>query len=209
MSTSSSEGGAETVWFACPGGATRFGVLVLTVFLLVVLEGCGFRLRGAGGELEQVPPVFVRGEDPAALELRQFLRTGGVEVVDRISRARLVLDIEDAARERRVLSVGSRGRVQEYELVYRLQYRGEDREGRTVLDPQAVVETRDFSFDETDVVAKSNEEDFLFREMQRSAVMQIMRRLQVVDFSSISASPVPEQDAGTAQDAGTVEDAAR
>lgn len=158
--------------------------LLLLCLLLLLLEACGFRLRGSLGEFEDIPPLYVSGADPAAIELRQFLRTGGTEVVEDPAQARLILTVAGSERDRRVLSVGTRGRVQEYELIYRLTYFADDDQGQRVMDEQTVVQTRNFAFDEADVTAKSNEEEFLFRDMQRNAVMQIMRRMQVMDFGT-------------------------
>lgn len=191
--------------------ADRIVPLLFLLSLLLALEACGFRLRGSLGEFESIPPVYVQGGDPAALELRQFLRTGGTEVVDEPSRARLILTVADVTRDRRVLSVGTRGRVQEYELIYRLTYYAEDSRGLWVMDEQTVTQVRSFSFDETDVIAKSNEEDFLFRDMQRAAVMQIMRRMQVVDFDAGAGTPADGFEDGDAgdEDAGGVEGEAR
>ena len=182
-------------------------LLLLLCALMLTLEACGFRLRGSLGEFESIPPVYVQGGDPAAFELRQFLRTGGTEVVDDPARARVILTVAEVTRDRRVLSVGTRGRVQEYELIYRITYYAEDPEGRRVMDEQTLTQTRNFAFDEGDVIAKSNEEDFLFRDMQRNAVMQIMRRMQVVDFGAGADGPevpgIPADGAGPDGDAGT------
>jgi LPS-assembly lipoprotein len=152
---------------------------------LLALTACGFHLRGSQGEFAALPPVFVRGGDPAALELSQMLRTAGTTVAASTAEAELIVVIGDARRERRVLSVGTRGRVQEYQLIYQLDWHGENRAGRHVIAAQTISQSRNFSFDETDIIAKSNEEDFLFRDMQRNAVMQIMRRLQVSDLTGL------------------------
>jgi LPS-assembly lipoprotein len=165
---------------------------------LLLLAGCGFHLRGSQGEFASIPPVFVRGGDPAALELSQMLRMAGAEVAPAPAQASLIVAVVDVRRERRVQSVGTRGRVQEYQLIYQLDWHGEDRAGRRVIAPETISLSRSFSFDETDVIAKSNEEEFLFRDMQRNAVMQIMRRIQVSEFSAL-------EDAGE----GAVEDSPR
>lgn len=154
---------------------------------LLLLTACGFHLRGSQGEFASLPPVFVRGGDPAALELSQMLRMAGTEVATAPAQAELIVAIGDVRRERRVLSVGTRGRVQEYQLIYQLDWHGENRAGRQVLASRTISQSRSFSFDETDIIAKSNEEDFLFRDMQRNAVMQIMRRLQVADLTGLGA----------------------
>lgn len=159
------------------------GVIVL-LLVLVALEGCGFRLRGSLGEFESIPPVYVQGTDPAVIDLRQFLRSAGSEVVNAPAQAGLIVTIDDVVRSRRVLSVGARGRVEEYELVYQLRFHADDDEGERMIANEVVTLTRTFAFDETDVVAKSGEEEFLFREMQRNAVMQVMRRLQSLEFDA-------------------------
>ncbi len=170
---------------------TPAGVAGLCALLLVMvaLEGCGFRLRGSLGEFESMPPTHVRGQDPAVFDLRQFLRSGGTEIVDEPAAAGLIVTVADVARSRRVLAVGTRGRVQEYELVYQIRFHAEDRGGRRLLNDQVVTQTRNFDFDEADVIAKSNEEEFLFRDMQRNAVMQIMRLLQALDFDTDAEEP--------------------
>ena len=175
---------------------SRTGVRCMMLALaLAVLAGCGFHLRGSQGEFESIPPVFVRGGDPAALELRQMLRMAGSTVAETPAQAGLIVAVTDVRRERRVLSVGTRGRVQEYQLLYQLDWHGEDREGRQIVAAETISQSRSFSFDETDVIAKSNEEGFLFRDMQRNAVMQIMRRLQVVDFDELEAATEDAVDA--------------
>lgn len=175
---------------------SRKGRHCLLLALILLLAGCGFHLRGSQGEFESIPPVFVRGGDPAALELRQMLRMAGTVVAPTPAEADLVVAVTEVRRERRVLSVGTRGRVQEYELVYQLDWHGEDRGGREILAAQTISQSRSFSFDETDVIAKSNEEEFLFRDMQRNAVMQVMRRLQLADFDAAAAA-APEDAVGT------------
>lgn len=164
------------------------------LLLLLMLEGCGFRLRGSLGEFEAMPATQVRGNDPAVFDLRQYLRSGGTEIVEDPAQAELIVIIEDVTRSRRVLSVGTTGRVQEYELIYQIRFRAEDRRGDRLLDDQIITQTRNFEFDEIDVTSKSNEEDFLFRDMQRNAVMQIMRRVQSLDFAT---EATPDKDAAS------------
>ncbi len=158
--------------------------LCALLLCLVALEACGFRLRGSLGEFESMPPTHVLGQDPAVFDLRQFLRSGGTTVVEDPAQAGLLVTVADVTRSRRVLSVGTRGRVQEYELIYQIRFHAEDRDGRRFLEDRIVTQTRNFDFDEADVIAKSNEEEFLFRDMQRNAVMQILRLLQALDFDA-------------------------
>jgi len=158
----------------------------------VVLGSCGFHLRGSRGEFSSIPPIYVRGLDPAVIELRQFLRVSGTTVVSDAADARLIVAVLDARRNRRVLSVGTQGKVQEYELRYELPFSVDDNAGHQLLAEQVITQTRSYSFDETDVNAMSIEEDDLFRDMQRSAVMQIIRRLPAVGAELQNAPLAPE-----------------
>ena len=146
------------------------------------MAGCGFRLRGSLGEIESLPPVYVRGDatNPAVSELREALRTGGTTLASDPAQAEMIVTVSGVSRDRRVLSVGASGRVQEYELYYALHFRVENAAGEPVLADQTVSILRDFSFDETEVIAKGNEEEELFRNMRREAVVQVLRRLQTI-----------------------------
>lgn len=170
----------------------RLPVVCVLLLALLMLDGCGFRMRGALGEYENIPPVYVEGSDPAAVDLRQFLRSAGSDVVDDPARAGMIVAIEDVLRSRRVQSVGSTGHVQEYELIYKIRFYVNDRAGNRLLDNQVITRSQIFSFDETEVNAKSYEEDFLFRDMQRDAVVQIMRMLAVLEVEPPPAPPAAE-----------------
>jgi LPS-assembly lipoprotein len=172
--------------------------LCFLLFFLSLMGGCGLHLRGSRGEFKSIPPIYVAGQDPAVIPLRQFLRVGGTTVVDDRTQAQIVLTILDARRERRVLSVGTTGRVAEYELKYELPFYADDDRGRRLMDVQTVSQTRRFQFSETDVVAKANEEDYLFRDMQRSAVMDIVRRIPTIARKLQTAEPHPAEPAGGA-----------
>lgn len=166
---------------AGPSAGARLLVLLLVTFQFsLVLNGCGFRLRGSVGDIESLPPTHVRGDEasPVVNALREVLRSGGVSVVDDAAQAGMIVTVSGVSRDRRVLSVGTTGRVQEYELHYALRFRVDDGGGRPLLADQQVSLVRDFSFDETEVVAKSNEEEELFRGMRQEAVIQVLRRLQ-------------------------------
>lgn len=161
-------------------GARVFILLLATCYLSLMSTGCGFRLRGSLGEIESLPPTYVRGDGAgqALTALREALRTGGVTVVSDPARAEMIVTVTRESRDRRVLSVGTTGSVQEYELHYALHFRVDDSAGDPILTDQAVSVLRDFSFDETEVVAKTNEQEELFRSMRQEAVIQVLRRLQ-------------------------------
>jgi LPS-assembly lipoprotein len=165
----------------------------LLAALMLLAAGCGFHLRGSQGDFAALPPVLVKGDGAAATELRRALLSAETPVVDDAAQARLVVTIVDERRERRASAVGTTGRVQEYELNYTARFRVDDPAGTALASEQSVTVQRSYSFDGTDVNAKSNEEDGLYRDMVFDTVRQILIRLQAINASL--QQPVP---AGTA-----------
>lgn len=163
----------------CKGGT---GWLLLAA-LVLLMTGCGFHLRGSQGDFAALPPVLVRGDGAAATELKRALRGGETPVVEEVAQASLVVTIVDERRERRASAVGVTGRVQEYELNYVVRFRVDDPAGAALAPVQSIAVQRSYSFDGTDVNAKANEEDDLYRDMVYDAVRQILIRLQAIQAS--------------------------
>ena len=155
---------------------------LLLVASLIVLEGCGFRLRGStGGELA-LPPLYIQssGSNLFASALRQALGNTKTRVVDLRSAAALIVAVGAERLERRVLTVDANGRVQEYELYYAVSLAVNDASARPVLGEQTISQRRSFEFTGADVLAKEAEEQLLYQELRRSAVQSAMRRLQAL-----------------------------
>lgn len=153
---------------------------LFTLLLLLSLTSCGFHLRG----LVQLPPelteMTVQDARPAtdiAPDLQRGLENAGVQISQS---APVVLQLKAEQYGKRVLSVDSVGRAQEYGLSYTVRFllRTEGVATELWLAEQAVTQTRDLRFDATAVLGAENEETQLREEMRRDAVLQILRRLQ-------------------------------
>ncbi len=165
-------------------------LMAVFVCCLIVLEGCGFRLRGSvGGELA-LPPLYIQSSNsnPFVNELRQALANSQTRVVSERAAAALIIGVGAEQLARRVLTVDAAGRVQEYELHYAVSFAVNDSAARAVLGNQTITLRRSFEFTGEDVLAKEAEEELLYRGMRRAAVQRAMRRLQ-----TLAAPPsVPE-----------------
>lgn len=155
---------------------------LLLVCCLIVLEGCGFRLRGSIGGDVALPPLYIEssGNNPFVTELRQALGNSQTEVVAVRAAAALIVGVGAEQLDRRVLTVDTSGRVQEYELHYAVSFAVNDAAARSVLAAQTITQRRSFEFTGADVLAKEAEEAQLYRDMRRSAVQNAMRRLQTL-----------------------------
>ncbi|MBI5041956.1 MAG: hypothetical protein HZB57_12390 [Gammaproteobacteria bacterium] len=149
----------------------------------LLLTACGFHLRGDVKLDAQLSKVYIEGADPydaLVRELTRSLTTTGVAVVEDSKDATAVLHILKNSGSRRVLSVSSAGKVREYELYQTLEFKVRDTAGRELLAPQRLELTRAYLFDKEDVLAKSNEEEMLRRDMRRDLVRLVMLRLEAL-----------------------------
>jgi LPS-assembly lipoprotein len=145
--------------------------------LVLLLAGCGFRLRGTA----EVPfeTVFVPGATGGiALDLKRNIQAGTkARVVDEAKAADAVLEFTEESRLKEILSLTSAGRVREFQLRYRVGFRVHDGKGGEYVPPSTIQLTRDVTFNDAEILAKEAEEQLLFRDMQADMVQQIMRRL--------------------------------
>jgi LPS-assembly lipoprotein len=150
---------------------------VLAALLLLELAGCGFRLRGTA----ELPfqSLYVPGANTGiGLDLKRNIEAGtGAKVVDTPTAAEAVLVFTQEVREKEILSLTSTGRVREFTLRYRVGFRVHDGKGTDYVPPSVVQLTRDVTYNDAEILAKEQEEQLLFRDMQSDMVQQIMRRL--------------------------------
>ena len=159
---------------------------VLLVLTATALSACGWRLRGASNMELELPAVWLQYQSASAVlqrDLNKALQSSGVELTSSEAQAGLKLIVHSDSQGRRVLSVGSGGKVNEYELQYLLNFSIRDSED-TLLVKDAIEQQRDYTFDETQVLAKDEEERQLYDFMRRSAVQSLLRRLQNVATQS-------------------------
>jgi len=162
-------------------------VVKLTTAILIglLLAGCGFQLRGqADLQFERIY-VETDGFSLFAAELRRVIQSGkSVEVTDSADQAQVVLKVLGERREKKILALSASGSVEEYVLLYQVSYRVMNNKMQDLVAPNEIALQRIMTYDDTEVLAKESEEQFLFRDMQADAVQQMLRRLSVVPVTS-------------------------
>ncbi|OGT90885.1 MAG: hypothetical protein A2514_07055 [Gammaproteobacteria bacterium RIFOXYD12_FULL_61_37] len=162
--------------------AARF---VFTLALALFLSACeGFHLRGTAGDvsLEGINPLYITGlseTDEFYRILRDYLTHYGVSVTDRKEGAAKQLSIFDRQSEKKVHSVGGRGKVLEYELIEGFAYHlgssvpGQiEQEGANRLSVNRV-----YTNPETEVLGRANEETQIWRDMRQQLASRLIRML--------------------------------
>ncbi len=158
----------------------------LRIALLVVLTtsaGCGFYMRGSRTLDLEFESVYVasQGGDSLIGELRKQLGYGGVTVVTTAATADAIINVSNESVDRRVLSVDPRsGKVREFEIGYEVQIEVTGKNGKTLLAQETITFIRDYTFDESAVLGKYEEERILREELRRDAAGAVVRRLQAI-----------------------------
>ena len=154
---------------------------LLAVCALLMLNACGFHLRGTETSRVQLPPTYLAGAaGPLQREVRRYLSISDVPLVENQKDAQLVIDLIGEDVQRRVLSVGSTGKVEEYEVHYAATYSVARSNGKSLISKETLDQQRSYSFNETDVLSKDVEQERLVQDMRRDVVRQMMLRLQSV-----------------------------
>lgn len=149
--------------------------LLLTVLLLTAY---GFHLRGqAGMPFEKLYIETSNASTPFMVELRRELADNKVQLVNTAMGADVVLHIVSEIPDKQILTLGGGGRVTEFRLSYRVSLRAYDLLQRDWIPADEFTTRRDYSYDDTMILAKEAEEAMLWKSMRTDIVQQIVRRL--------------------------------
>jgi LPS-assembly lipoprotein len=98
-------------------------------------------------------------------------------VVDTAQEAQATLQVLGDSQTKNILSIGSDGRVREFQLVRSFAFRVQDKSGNELMPSSQIIIRRDITFSDANVLSKEAEEALLWREMQNDLTQQILRRL--------------------------------
>lgn len=145
----------------------------------VALVGCGLHLQGR----EAVPHAFasacLEAEDAQSdfvQALSRSLTASGIQLERDCARAEAVVRISRDEVQERVLSVSARNIPREFELTYRVEF-GVKKGASELLALRELSLVRDFTFDETILLAKEREQRLLEDALARDLAALVMRQL--------------------------------
>lgn len=148
--------------------------------MALLLSACGYHLRGAIDLPANMKNVYVEGGSAPLLEqFKQVMKSSSVQLVDSRKGAGIVIKIFNEDFNRRVLSLSSRGKSNEFELEYRLDYELANASDALLMARQSVDVRREYFNDQQFVIAKDQEEALIRSEMYRQAVQTIVNRARV------------------------------
>lgn len=151
--------------------------------VLLSLAACGFKLRTKIELPVELTKMYIEsgGQSLSIFPLlRTRLKQQGINLMDRPGDATAIIYLQNERYKRRVLTVSASGRVQEFLLVYSVDFSVKVSSGTSLLEKSALRVERELAFDESAVTAKSQEEAQLKQAMLQEAARQLLRRLQLI-----------------------------
>jgi len=143
------------------------------------LCACGFRLAGS----QPLPPALARPylsvKDPYTDFAREFehqLKSSGALMQPLRQDSTATIEVTKDQVEQRTLAVSSTNIPTDYEITYTVTFavQGPD---APLLAPQTISLSRDYSFQESELLAKEHEADMLRAQMARDLVTIAMHQL--------------------------------
>ena len=149
---------------------------------LLVLNACGFHLRG----VRPLPfATIYLGANPDYSPLfgelrREIEATGKTRVVSNPAEAEVRVELTNFNRDMEILSLSATGQVQEYRIELTIHFRVVDQGGKVLVEPKTLSAYRDYYYNDALVLAKEQEAEMLFRDMERDLMFQILRRVSAL-----------------------------
>ena len=179
-------------------GLRRTWHVIVGLMLSAAMVSCGFHPRGSVTRLTDLGSIYVDvSRDLSIAEaVREALNDAAFVLARNRDDADILLRLTDEEQGERVVSVNSTGRVSEYELSHSVRMLiSESEDGKAPAYPQnqnfnRVEVTREYTYDETNVLGKQNEARILRAEMKEELVRQIVLRTNATLARSVSATAI-------------------
>jgi LPS-assembly lipoprotein len=151
---------------------------LLLLAALLVLSACGFQLRGESAATG-LKSIHVPGTG-VAQEIRRNLSGTSTKVLLTAKDAEAVLRVLSENREKTVQTVTGAGRVYEFQLTLAVRYELSITGRETPVIPATeAIARRLITYSEAAPIAKENEEQILFRDMQIELADRILRQVAI------------------------------
>lgn len=155
----------------------------LPLVLMLCLSACGFQLREQAALPDALREVRVEVADPFSpigQELGRALQRAGATLHEDAADKVAVLRIHVDALSTAPLSVSGTARVQEYQVVHRVEFEVVDAAGKVLLPREPLERRRDYRFDETQALGAAAEDELARKELRRDTLAALLRRIEAI-----------------------------
>lgn len=155
----------------------------ILMLVLLSLGACGFHLREAIALPDAMQELRIEVADPFSpmgQELGRALQGIGAELHDDAASKVTVLRVLGDSLNTLPLSVGGSARVQEYQVVHRVEFEVLDKDGKVLLPRESIERRRDYRFDASQALGAAAEDELARRELRRETLAALLRRIEVM-----------------------------
>ncbi len=152
----------------------------------LVLVACGFQLRGEARLPAVMDRTWLQSSDDSSTfvrELARYLEANGVALIDKPDEQAATLQIFSERMRREPLTITGEARVREFLLIFDVNFELRDGEGQVLIERERLQLTREFSFDEQEILAAQREQEFLEGDLRRAMTARLVRRLEAAGDS--------------------------
>lgn len=154
---------------------------------LLLLTSCGFHLQGERNLAPPLQRMMLVTNDPygqLARTLKEYLKSSHVVLVSSAKEATTLLRIlsDDASQE--LLSVSGSQQTRQYNLKITVLFDIADPNGRALIGPQVVAETRTLTVQSNQILGSSNEASLFYQQMRRTVAYAILNRIASREMSA-------------------------
>ena len=153
----------------------NFYSFIIFLLLLVNISSCGYQLRGT--EEVNFESISIDGGSSSFVKiLKKKFKQSGVKVQEKNSEK--ILEITNETFTKKILSLSSAGKVREYQINYKISFRFKSQDGEWST-PINIESNRDYTFDDKNIIAKTEEELRILKSMQERLIRTIVTQLSV------------------------------
>jgi LPS-assembly lipoprotein len=144
---------------------------------LLLLAGCGFKLRGNFDMPPFLDQVSIEGGERDLTDLLETRLTDSGSTVVPPGSDQPTIIITRSELERKVRTRDANGLATGYTFLYTVDFTVTDGVGGVLSKPASISQVKTLEFDPEQVLQAEREEEFLVEEMEQDIVLQLMRRL--------------------------------
>lgn len=171
----------------------------LMICFALLMTGCGFHLQGETQLATPLHRMYLKTPDPygqLARSLQQYLKISNVQLVASPEQASTILSIlhDDISQE--LLSVSGTQQTRQYTLRVTVTFDISTPQGKSIIGPQTLTETRTITIQSNQILGSSNEASLFYQQMRRTLAYAILNRIasneitRMIDksFSNVSST---------------------
>lgn len=147
--------------------------------MLLMITSCGFHLRGMT-EIS-FKTISLEGKELSFTKnLKKTLASNNVTIILPTENPELRIELLSEESEKRILSLSGQGLVREFEIFYRVRYRIKTIDSETWSQENIIETRRDFTFSDSNLIGKEEEERQLNESMRNEAITNLFNQIQLI-----------------------------